>query len=84
MVWKCPPLNLFNWNNFWKWNEDMKDTDILISENKYLEQINMKLTMDHNKMKLFIQELLHPEAFGHAVTPEVRKYASDILKELMC
>lgn len=17
--WKCPPLNLFNWNNFWKW-----------------------------------------------------------------
>ena len=20
MIWKCPPLNLFNWNNFWKWN----------------------------------------------------------------
>jgi len=20
VIWKCPPLNLFNWNNFWKWN----------------------------------------------------------------
>ena len=24
MVWKCPPLHLHNWNNFWKWKEDMK------------------------------------------------------------
>ena len=24
MVWKCPPLNLFNWSNLWKWKEDMK------------------------------------------------------------
>lgn len=62
----------------------MKDTDILISENKYLEQVNMKLSMDHNKMKFFIQELLHPEAFGHAVTPEVRQVAARILKELEC
>ena len=21
MIWKCPPLNLFNWNNLWKWKE---------------------------------------------------------------
>lgn len=61
----------------------MKDMDVLISENKYLEQINMKLSMDHNKMKLFIQELVHPEGLGYAVTPEVRKFASDILKELL-
>lgn len=25
MVWKCPPLNLFNWNNIWKWKEAMSD-----------------------------------------------------------
>ena len=24
MVWKCPPLHLYNWNNFWKWKTDMK------------------------------------------------------------
>lgn len=24
MVWKCPPLNLFNWNNLWKWKEIMR------------------------------------------------------------
>lgn len=23
MVWKCPPLHLPNWNNLWKWKEDM-------------------------------------------------------------
>jgi len=25
MVWKCPPLNLFNWSNLWKWKEAMRD-----------------------------------------------------------
>lgn len=25
MVWKCPPLNLFNWNNLWKWKELFMD-----------------------------------------------------------
>ena len=25
MVWKCPPLNLFNWSNLWKWKADMRD-----------------------------------------------------------
>lgn len=24
MVWKCPPLNLFNWSNLWKWKEQMR------------------------------------------------------------
>ena len=23
MVWKCPPLHLPNWNNFWKWKDKM-------------------------------------------------------------
>ena len=24
MIWKCPPLNLFNWSNLWKWKESMR------------------------------------------------------------
>ena len=23
MVWKCPPLHLPNWNNLWKWKNNM-------------------------------------------------------------
>jgi hypothetical protein len=23
-MWKCPPLNLFNWSNYWKWKNDMR------------------------------------------------------------
>ena len=23
MPWKCPPLHLPNWNNLWKWKEQM-------------------------------------------------------------
>ena len=23
MTWKCPPLHLFNWNNLWKWKQEM-------------------------------------------------------------
>jgi hypothetical protein len=25
MMWKCPPLNLFNWSNYWKWKNDMRE-----------------------------------------------------------
>jgi hypothetical protein len=28
MAWKCPPLNLFNWSNYWKWKNDMKEVDM--------------------------------------------------------
>ena len=28
MVWKCPPLHLHNWNNFYKWKEDMSKKSI--------------------------------------------------------
>lgn len=24
MVWKCPPLNLTNWSNLWKWKTEME------------------------------------------------------------
>lgn len=29
MVWKCPPLNLFNWSNLWKWKADMNLTELI-------------------------------------------------------
>lgn len=60
----------------------MKDQDILISENKYLEQVNEKLMYDNSNMKRFLEDLKHPEAYGHAVTPEVRQLAAKILGEL--
>ena len=28
MMWKCPPLNLFNWSNYWKWKNDMREVDM--------------------------------------------------------
>lgn len=28
MAWRCPPLNLFNWSNYWKWKNDMKEVDM--------------------------------------------------------
>ena len=27
MPWKCPPLHLPNWNNLWKWKEQMNPKD---------------------------------------------------------
>jgi len=28
MAWKCPPLHLTNWNNFWKWKEQMNANEL--------------------------------------------------------
>jgi hypothetical protein len=33
MAWKCPPLHLPNWNNLWKWKEQMSDK--LVQEAPY-------------------------------------------------
>jgi hypothetical protein len=30
MVWKCPPLHLPNWNNFYKWKADMSKKNIKV------------------------------------------------------
>jgi hypothetical protein len=27
MAWKCPPLHLPNWNNLWKWKEQMNSNE---------------------------------------------------------
>jgi hypothetical protein len=38
MVWKCPPLNLFNWSNFWKWKEkELKNEKI---DNKQYDAVD--------------------------------------------
>jgi hypothetical protein len=39
VVWKCPPLNLFNWNNLWKWKEEMPKYRIITSNISVYEHI---------------------------------------------
>lgn len=51
MVWKCPPLNLFNWNHFWKWNQDMDaQQDYLANKVKYLEDEIKELELEIHLM----------------------------------
>lgn len=40
------------------------------------------LTIDRDKMKGLLLDLIHPEELGYAVTQEVRQRASKILSEL--
>jgi len=35
VVWKCPPLNLFNWHNLWKWK--MAHPDQLFGDKTYAQ-----------------------------------------------
>lgn len=30
MSWKCPPLHLPNWNNLWKWKNDMSKKNVKV------------------------------------------------------
>jgi hypothetical protein len=40
MVWKCPPLHLFNWNNAWKWKNMDNETKLKIEQSdKILKKI---------------------------------------------
>ena len=45
MIWKCPPLNLFNWNNFWKWNA-MRKIILDIETNLKHDQVWMCVTRE--------------------------------------
>lgn len=43
MIWKCPPLHLPNWNNLWKWKDNMNEHEELKAAvrsffNDYLDQ----------------------------------------------
>lgn len=59
-----------------------KDIATLTDEAKYLEQLLDSYKVDHATMRLFLGELVSPEALGYAVTPEVRKRACEIMRRL--
>jgi len=44
-VWQCPPLNLFNWNNFWKW-KSMRKIILDIETNSTHDKIWMCVTRE--------------------------------------
>jgi DNA polymerase-1 len=44
-VWQCPPLNLFNWNNFWKWKA-MRKIILDIETNSTHDKIWMCVTRE--------------------------------------
>ena len=37
--WECPPLNLINWNNYWKWKNDMATKEEFISGMRQLNEL---------------------------------------------
>ena len=38
MVWKCPPLHLPNWNNLWKWKEQMNANELADELDGFLKE----------------------------------------------
>ena len=44
-MWQCPPLNLFNWNNFWKW-KSMRKIILDIETNSTHDKIWMCVTRE--------------------------------------
>ena len=44
-MWQCPPLNLFNWNNFWKW-KSMRKIILDIETNSIHDKIWMCVTRE--------------------------------------
>lgn len=59
-----------------------KDIATLNSEVAYLEFNLANFRVDHAIMRRFIGEMLSPEGYGYAVTPEIRQKASEILRGL--
>ena len=60
MVWKCPPLHLYNWNNFWKWKTEMKyDQEIYeaLAENERLHGCELYELRKGDKFKIIDDEL---------------------------
>jgi hypothetical protein len=41
MVWKCPPLHLPNWNNLWKWKQEMNATELADVQAFKTEELTM-------------------------------------------
>jgi hypothetical protein len=40
MAWKCPPLHLPNWNNFWKWKDKMINEHDIADHDCALYELN--------------------------------------------
>jgi hypothetical protein len=59
-----------------------KDLATLQNECAYFEQELTNFKIDHTVMRRFLGELLSPEGYGYAVTPEIRSKASEILRGL--
>jgi predicted Fe-S protein YdhL (DUF1289 family) len=73
MVWKCPPLHLANWNNFWKWKEEMVNSpcigkctyDITIQKcndcNRTKEEISTWYTMTDDEKLAVLERIMQNE-----------------------
>lgn len=59
-----------------------KDIATLQSEIAYFEEQLANFRQDHAVMRRFIGEILSPEGYGYAVTPEIRSRAAEILRNL--
>lgn len=59
-----------------------KDIATLNNEIAYFEHNLANFRKDHAIMRRFIGEMLSPEGYGYAVTPEIRQKASEILRGL--
>jgi len=73
MVWKCPPLNLINWNNFWKW-KDMNQAD---KDAQKWQEMNSK-TQQYDLIKA--KELGTPyyiNQYGDVIHDKTRKCLSN-------
>ena len=60
----------------------MKDVATLQNEVAYFEQELVNFKLDHAVMRRFIGEILSPEGYGYAVTPEIRSKSAEILRNL--
>jgi hypothetical protein len=59
MVWKCPPLHLPNWNNLWKWKEEMNGRELAQRlEDRYGNPMAPKM---YDDIKLAIEMLRKQE-----------------------
>jgi hypothetical protein len=57
MAWKCPPLHLYNWNNFWKWKDKMINEHDISDHECALYELNKG-----DKFKIVDDELKVPPA----------------------
>lgn len=71
MAWKCPPLNLVNWSNLWKWKTDMINEHDIADHECALYELNkgdkFKIIDDNLKVPVAHDEvdLAAEYWFGH-------------------